>query len=309
MFEHGLYKELKEVKAVFNQMETKVAKCSVDKKYFEIEKKEINLDNDHLLEHIIYQDVMNITMDADSLPVNVLPTNNKCLVHDNLKIKRLEKHIESLKGENVVEKVATSNNAKFIAPGMFKLDLEPLAPRVLNNRDSYIDYIKHSWEHADTLWEIVKHARALRPLDSDLDSACDWGIQVDDVDYRSFDLFWEHGENDVCERDWSRFGFGSEKVSGGRGRRVINLKSKTTEASSAIEASWKFLFLIIMYLLRKHFMRDLASHGYEVHNKINWNNKKHTISEVYGVFGMKDWRYDELVSRKVCELMKKRNEE
>nr|GEY52060.1 hypothetical protein [Tanacetum cinerariifolium] len=55
---------------------------------------------------------------------------------------------------------------------MFKLDLEPLAPRVLNNRDSHIDYIKHSWEHADTLWEIVKHARALRPLDSDLDSAC-----------------------------------------------------------------------------------------------------------------------------------------
>nr|GEX74192.1 hypothetical protein [Tanacetum cinerariifolium] len=41
----------------------------------------------------------------------------------------------------------------------------------------------------------------------------DWGIRVDDVitigrfvsyehvDYRSFDLFWEHGENDVCGKD------------------------------------------------------------------------------------------------------------
>ncbi|GJS92671.1 hypothetical protein Tco_0799639 [Tanacetum coccineum] len=281
-------------------METEVPKCSVDKNFFEIEKKKISLDNDRLLEHIICQDVMNIVMHADSQPVNVLPANNKYLVHDNIEIKRLErendhlfelllsqdivhicvnshatltnyakmeqdyineyienlmlkaelaknehmvekkffdevvlrcsrlenhganlelklqhqkesflnnrsfnnqnahavheffkinewqakldakdvsianlrKHIESLKGKNVVKKDATPNNAKVIAPGIFKLNLEPLAPRVLNNRDAHIDYIKHSWEHADTLREIVKHSRALRPLDSDLDSAC-----------------------------------------------------------------------------------------------------------------------------------------
>ncbi|GJS25894.1 retrovirus-related pol polyprotein from transposon TNT 1-94 [Tanacetum coccineum] len=244
MFEHGLYKELKEMKAVFNQIETEVAKCSVDKKYFEIEKKEISLDNDRLLEHIICQDVMNIVMHADFIPDNVLPANNKFHIcvnslatltnyaqieqdyideySENLMLKaelakkehmvekdffdevilrcsrlenraileffkinewqakldtkdvliaNLRKHIKSLKGKNVVEKVATPNNAKVITPEMFKLDLEPLAPRVLNNKDAYIDYIKHSREHADTLQEIVKHARALRPLDSDLDSA------------------------------------------------------------------------------------------------------------------------------------------
>ncbi|GJW86301.1 putative ribonuclease H-like domain-containing protein [Tanacetum coccineum] len=42
----------------------------------------------------------------------------------------------------------------------------------MNNMDAHIDYIKHSREDADTLREIVKHARALTPLDSDLDSAC-----------------------------------------------------------------------------------------------------------------------------------------
>ncbi|GKE33431.1 retrovirus-related pol polyprotein from transposon TNT 1-94, partial [Tanacetum coccineum] len=47
----------------------------------------------------------------------------------------------------------------------FKLDLVPLAPNVLNNRDARIDYIKHSREHAKTLREKVEHARALRPLD------------------------------------------------------------------------------------------------------------------------------------------------
>ncbi|GKA67916.1 hypothetical protein Tco_0767833 [Tanacetum coccineum] len=65
IFEHDLHKELKEMKAVFTQMETEVAKCSVDKKYFEIEKKELSLDNDRLLEHVICQDVMNVVMHAN----------------------------------------------------------------------------------------------------------------------------------------------------------------------------------------------------------------------------------------------------
>ncbi|GJS41899.1 hypothetical protein Tco_0566942 [Tanacetum coccineum] len=254
-------------------METDVAKCSVDKKYLEIQKKKISLDNDRILKHIICQDVMNIVMHVDSVPINVLPAINKSCVNDNLEIERLEqennhlfelllsqdivhicvnslatltnyvkieqdyideysenlmlktelakkehmvekkifdevvlrcsqlenhganlelklqhqketkldakdvsianlrKHIESLKGKNVVEKDVQPNIPNVIALGMFKLDLEPLAPRVLNNRDAHIDYIKHTREHFDTLWEIVKHTRALRPLDSDLDSA------------------------------------------------------------------------------------------------------------------------------------------
>nr|GEZ73561.1 hypothetical protein [Tanacetum cinerariifolium] len=78
---------------------------------------------------------------------------------------------KKLKGNNVVEKDVRLNNPNVIALGMFKLDLVPLAPKLLNNRDAHIDYIKHSQKHADILQEIVKHARALRPLDSDLDSA------------------------------------------------------------------------------------------------------------------------------------------
>ncbi|GKD65207.1 hypothetical protein Tco_1307315, partial [Tanacetum coccineum] len=85
----------------------------------------------------------------------------------DVSIANLKKHIESLKGKRVVENDATPNKAKVIAPGMFKIDLEPPAPKVLNNKDANIYYIKHSQEHAGTLWEIVEHARALRPLDSD----------------------------------------------------------------------------------------------------------------------------------------------
>ncbi|GKD10612.1 hypothetical protein Tco_1190297, partial [Tanacetum coccineum] len=84
-------------------------------------------------------------------------------------ITNLKKHIEDLKGKNTVEKDLLPNNAKVISLGMFKLDLERLSPKVLKNRDAHIDYIKHSREHAESLWEIVEHARSLRPLDSDLD--------------------------------------------------------------------------------------------------------------------------------------------
>ncbi|GJW81947.1 hypothetical protein Tco_0145922, partial [Tanacetum coccineum] len=179
---------------------SELLKCYVDKKKFDIQKKEIFLDHDRLLEHIICQDVMNIVMHADSIPVNVLSANNKFHIYvnslatitnyakmkqdyideysENLVLKAelakkeqmVEKKIFDKVEKNVVEKDATQNKAKVIALRMFKLDLEPLAPIVLKNRDTHIDYIKHSQEHADTLREIVKHARALIPLDNDLDS-------------------------------------------------------------------------------------------------------------------------------------------
>nr|GEX47918.1 integrase, catalytic region, zinc finger, CCHC-type, peptidase aspartic, catalytic [Tanacetum cinerariifolium] len=61
---------------------------------------------------------------------------------------------------------------------MFKLNLEPLAPKLVKNKDAHIGYIKHSRDNADILWEIVKNARALNPLDSNLDSACcpNWSV-------------------------------------------------------------------------------------------------------------------------------------
>ncbi|GJQ92488.1 retrovirus-related pol polyprotein from transposon TNT 1-94 [Tanacetum coccineum] len=58
-----------------------------------------------------------------------------------------------------------------IAPRMFKLDLEPLALKVLKKKDAHLNYIKHSKENANTFQDIVESARALSPLDSILDSA------------------------------------------------------------------------------------------------------------------------------------------
>nr|GEW49440.1 hypothetical protein [Tanacetum cinerariifolium] len=55
---------------------------------------------------------------------------------------------------------------------MFKLDLVPLAPKLLQNREAHIDYLKYTQEQADIVWRIVKQAKVKQPLDNVLDFAC-----------------------------------------------------------------------------------------------------------------------------------------
>ncbi|GJR41520.1 hypothetical protein Tco_1217204 [Tanacetum coccineum] len=57
-FHNGLHDELNEVKIIFNQMEVAVEQCFLDKKCFDIQKKELLPKNDQLLELIISQDLV-----------------------------------------------------------------------------------------------------------------------------------------------------------------------------------------------------------------------------------------------------------
>ncbi|GJV06807.1 hypothetical protein Tco_1344463, partial [Tanacetum coccineum] len=79
---------------------------------------------------------------------------------------------EQIKGKEIVDIAAQIPSANTIVPGMFKLDLEPLAPRLLQNREVYIKYLKYAQEQADILQGIVKQAKAKQPLDKELDFAC-----------------------------------------------------------------------------------------------------------------------------------------
>ncbi|GJT14301.1 retrovirus-related pol polyprotein from transposon TNT 1-94 [Tanacetum coccineum] len=68
-----------------------------------------------------------------------------------------------------------------IALGMFKLDLDPLAPRLLQNREAHIYYLKHTQEQADILQGIVEQAKAKQPLDNALDLACKHAKQIQEL--------------------------------------------------------------------------------------------------------------------------------
>ncbi|GJY82929.1 retrovirus-related pol polyprotein from transposon TNT 1-94 [Tanacetum coccineum] len=63
---------------------------------------------------------------------------------------------------------------------MFKLDLDPLAPRLLKNRDAHIDYLKYTQEQADILRGISEQAKVKQPLDNALDFSypiCDTNVK------------------------------------------------------------------------------------------------------------------------------------
>ncbi|GJU73635.1 hypothetical protein Tco_1265040 [Tanacetum coccineum] len=64
---------------------------------------------------------------------------------------------------------------------MFKLDLEPLAPRLLQNREAHIDYLKYTQEQADILQGIVEQAKAKQPLDNALDFACKYAQRIQEL--------------------------------------------------------------------------------------------------------------------------------
>ncbi|GJT30314.1 retrovirus-related pol polyprotein from transposon TNT 1-94 [Tanacetum coccineum] len=81
----------------------------------------------------------------------------------------------------MLDKAATITNATTIAPGMFKLDLDPLAPRLLKNRDANIDYLKYTHEQADILRGIVKQSKAKKPLDNALDFACKHAKRIQEL--------------------------------------------------------------------------------------------------------------------------------
>ncbi|GJY60182.1 retrovirus-related pol polyprotein from transposon TNT 1-94 [Tanacetum coccineum] len=87
-------------------------------------------------------------------------------------ITSLKNELRKLKGKEIVDFATQIPSANTIVPGMFKLDLEPLAPRLLQNREAHIDYLKYTQEQADILWGIVEQAKAKQPLDNALDFAC-----------------------------------------------------------------------------------------------------------------------------------------
>ncbi|GJV36783.1 hypothetical protein Tco_1409260 [Tanacetum coccineum] len=96
-------------------------------------------------------------------------------------ITSLKNDLRKLKGKEIIDIAAQISSANTIVPGMFKLDLEPLAPRLLQNREAHIDYLKYTQEQVDILWEIVEQAKAKQPLDNDLDFACKHAQRIQEL--------------------------------------------------------------------------------------------------------------------------------
>ncbi|GJZ42645.1 retrovirus-related pol polyprotein from transposon TNT 1-94, partial [Tanacetum coccineum] len=75
-------------------------------------------------------------------------TKEENVNHDKCELDPINKELE-----NSVAKLL-SENERLCNESMFKLDLEPLPPRLLQNREVHIDYLRNTQEQANILWEI-----------------------------------------------------------------------------------------------------------------------------------------------------------
>nr|GEW45810.1 integrase, catalytic region, zinc finger, CCHC-type, peptidase aspartic, catalytic [Tanacetum cinerariifolium] len=121
--------------------------------------------------------------------ISQLAENDKIKQHykelyDSIKITRA-KHIEqviALTTENVHLKVQTLEKVnsvskdqvkpKVLARGKYAIDVKPIVPRLRNNRDAHLDYLRHLKESVETIHDIVEEAKVVRPLDRSIVSAC-----------------------------------------------------------------------------------------------------------------------------------------
>nr|GEW51335.1 hypothetical protein [Tanacetum cinerariifolium] len=86
-------------------------------------------------------------------------------------ITTLKNELRKIKGKNVVNTVVSKPNAT-LAPGMFKLDIEPISHRLNNNSYAHEVYIEKTIEYVDTLCRFVERARTHYPSEPILEFAC-----------------------------------------------------------------------------------------------------------------------------------------
>nr|GEV48555.1 retrovirus-related Pol polyprotein from transposon TNT 1-94 [Tanacetum cinerariifolium] len=116
-------------------------------------------ENDKIKQHYkeLY-DSIKITRAKHIEQVTVLTTKNV-----NLKAQILEK-VNSVSKDQVKPKV--------LVRGKYAIDVEPIVPRLRNNRDAHLDYLRHIKESVKTIRDIVVEAKVVRPLDRSIVSAC-----------------------------------------------------------------------------------------------------------------------------------------
>ncbi|GJY13676.1 hypothetical protein Tco_0382985 [Tanacetum coccineum] len=100
--------------------------------------------------------------------------NKEIFQKNNTSVNQTEPSFDQLKlkGKDIVDNATQVSNATTIAPGMYKLDLVMLAPKVKNNKEAHEYYLKHTMEQAAILKEVVEQAKSRNPLDSISYSAC-----------------------------------------------------------------------------------------------------------------------------------------
>nr|GEY35966.1 hypothetical protein [Tanacetum cinerariifolium] len=82
---------------------------------------------------------------------------NANLQEQGLIIAALRDELMKLKGKSIVDNTITTHT---IDPEMFKIDVEPIVPRLLNNRTVHSDYLRLTQEQAVILRKVVEQGKS-----------------------------------------------------------------------------------------------------------------------------------------------------
>ncbi|GJR01002.1 retrovirus-related pol polyprotein from transposon TNT 1-94 [Tanacetum coccineum] len=96
----------------------------------------------------------------------------------DLVITALKNELRKLKGKGLADNVVTKHP---IAPKILKIDVEHIAPRLINNRTAHSDYLRHTQEQAAILREIVEQGKLQNPLNNSLDSAYKYTKKIQEL--------------------------------------------------------------------------------------------------------------------------------
>ncbi|GJZ10879.1 retrovirus-related pol polyprotein from transposon TNT 1-94 [Tanacetum coccineum] len=160
-FDQYLIDELTEVQNVFYQMEQAVEQHPQSQKKDTVIKK---------LKEITKSLSGNMNEEKIKMNIEEIKTINIELEHreKDLVITALKDELRKLKGKDLADNVVTKHT---ISLEMLKIDVEPIAPILLNNRTAHSDYLRHTKEQAAILREIVEQGKSQNPLNNSLDFA------------------------------------------------------------------------------------------------------------------------------------------
>nr|GEZ49496.1 hypothetical protein [Tanacetum cinerariifolium] len=98
-------------------------------------------------------------------------------LYDSIKITRAKhiKQVTKVTTENMNLKTSVSKatvNPLVSARDKHAIDVKPIVPRLRNDRNAHLDYLRHLKESVETICDIVEEAKVVKPLDRSIVSAC-----------------------------------------------------------------------------------------------------------------------------------------
>ncbi|GJR71249.1 hypothetical protein Tco_0083614 [Tanacetum coccineum] len=179
------YFEINDLKAQLQDKDTTISKLKDTIKSLKMNTKEKNVHHEKCDLELINEELENNQCDSLIKKLNLKSVENedlKAQIQEKVfVITSLKNDLRKSKGKEIVENVVHIPSATTITQGMFKLDLIPLPPRLLQNRDVHINYLRNTQEQANILWGIVEQVKAKQPLDGDVDLACKYATRIQEL--------------------------------------------------------------------------------------------------------------------------------